>query len=196
MKEINLLVELWIYGNCLWLFFGQQVPPVSPSLKLEHANLNCLLEQNTHGRAQTQCSTYLLYKLILNRNSLLFWDFCSLAQKSFHLPLQFLPRIFFAFPTKTVIGSCLCEHHKAGDAKTPSINTWRKESGRLNTDFQLTYPVSLLAAILWMSWPFCDLWAWGLHPTGIFWQTINYQQELELSMSSRFSHYLNICCWL
>lgn len=177
-------------------FFGQQIPPVSPSLKLEHANLNCLLEQNTHKGAQTQCSPYLLYKLILNRNSLLFGDYCLLPQKSFHLPLQFLTCNFLAFPTKTVIGSCLCEHQKAADAKTPPTNTWRKESGRLNTDFQLTYPVPELAVILWMSWLFCDLWASGLHPKGTFWQSVNYQQELELSMSPGFSHYLNICCWL
>lgn len=184
-----------MYGNCLWGFFGQQVPPVSPSLKLEHENLNCFLEQNTHKRAQTQCSPYLPYKLILNRNSLLLWDYCLLPLKHFHLPLQLLTCNFSAFPTEKVIGSCLCEHHKAGDAKTPPTNTWRKGSGRLNTDFQLTYPVPCQQ-------PSCEhhdlfvTWAWGLHPKVTFWQTVSYQQELEVSMSPGFSQYLNICCWL
>lgn len=136
-KEINLFVELWMHGNCLWGFFGEQVPPVSPSLRLEHANLNCLLEQNTHQRPQTQCSSYLPYKLILNRNSLLFWDYCLLLQKSFHLPLQLLTCNFSAHPTKKVTGSCLCERHKAGDAKTHTTNTWRKISGRLILIFNL-----------------------------------------------------------
>lgn len=131
----------------------------------------------------------------LNRNSPFWGDYCLLLQKSFHLPLQLLTCNFSPHPTKKVTGSCLYEHHKAGDVKTHTTNTWRKISGRLNTNFQLTHPVPILAASLWMSWPFCDLWAWGLYPKGTFWQTVSYQQKLELSMSPGFSHYLNICCW-